>query len=101
MVKHDRGIQIRNVAVATMNMSIAAVSARWLCGKLREVGEGVLGRRGRYLPSGLADIDAELEQFAMDARRAPERVGGAHRPIRSRISAFVLGRPEPRDRSRQ
>jgi hypothetical protein len=28
----------------------------------------------------LADIDAELEQFAMDARCAPERVGQAHVP---------------------
>ena len=49
---------------------------------------------------GLADINAELEQFAMDARRAPER-GLAeliHR-IRSRIAAFVLDRPERRDRS--
>jgi hypothetical protein len=26
---------------------------------------------------GLADIDAELEQFAMDARRTPEWVGRA------------------------
>ena len=26
----------------------------------------------------LADIDAEFEQFAMDARCAPERVGRAH-----------------------
>ena len=27
---------------------------------------------------GLADLDAELEQFAVDAGRAPERVGQAH-----------------------
>ena len=27
---------------------------------------------------GLADLDAGLEQFAMNARRAPERVSGAH-----------------------
>jgi hypothetical protein len=27
---------------------------------------------------GLADLDAKLEQFAMDAGRAPERVGQAH-----------------------
>jgi hypothetical protein len=32
---------------------------------------GVLGRRGRYLPT-------ELKQFAINARRAPERVGSAH-----------------------
>jgi len=28
----------------------------------------------------LADVDAEFEQFAMDAGRAPERVGHAHVP---------------------
>jgi hypothetical protein len=28
--------------------------------------------------SSLAHFDAELEQFAMDARRAPERIGAAH-----------------------
>jgi hypothetical protein len=66
----------RNVAVATMNMSIAAMSVRWLRKKLRQVGEGTLGRHGRYLP--LADLDAELEQFAVDAGGAPERVGQAH-----------------------
>src|SRR5664280_3342289 len=26
----------------------------------------------------LPDIDAELEQFAMDPRRAPQRIGNAH-----------------------
>jgi len=28
---------------------------------------------------GLADLDAELEQFTMDARCAPEGIGQAHR----------------------
>ena len=28
--------------------------------------------------SSLAHLDAELEQFAVDARRAPERIGAAH-----------------------
>jgi hypothetical protein len=32
-----------NVAVATRNMSTAAVSARWFCKKLRQVVEGRLG----------------------------------------------------------
>jgi hypothetical protein len=30
--------------------------------------------------AGLADIDAECEQLAMDARRAPERILSAHPP---------------------
>ena len=37
--------------LATDCMSIASVSVTWLCRKLRQVGEGVLGRRGRYLPT--------------------------------------------------
>jgi hypothetical protein len=28
----------------------------------------------------LADLDAELEQFAMDPRRTPKRVGEVHLP---------------------
>jgi hypothetical protein len=32
-------------------MSIAAMSVRWLCRKLRQVGEGTLGRHGMYLPT--------------------------------------------------
>ena len=47
--------------------------------ELRQVVEGALGRRGRCLPtSSLADVDAELEQFAVDARGAPERIGATH-----------------------
>jgi hypothetical protein len=39
----------------------------------------VEGRRGRYVADcGLASIDAEREQFAMDVRRALERTGRAH-----------------------
>jgi hypothetical protein len=39
MVKPDRGY----VAVATISMSIATVSVRWLCRQLRQVGEGSWG----------------------------------------------------------
>ena len=37
-------------------------------------------RAPREIPadSSLAHLDAELEQFAVDARRAPERIGAAH-----------------------
>jgi hypothetical protein len=37
-------------------------------------------RAPREVPadSSLADVDAELEQFAVDARRAPERIGATH-----------------------
>jgi hypothetical protein len=48
---------------ATTNMSIAAMSVRWLCRKLRQVGEGTLGRH--VSPNrGLADLDAEFEQLS-------------------------------------
>ena len=30
--------------------------------------------------TGLADVDAELEQFAVDARRSPQRIVAAHLP---------------------
>ena len=56
----------------------------------RNVGQVVVqkatpGRGGDFGPPrqvspdrGLADLDAELEQFAVDAGRAPQRVGQAH-----------------------
>jgi len=56
----------------------------------RNVGQVVVqkaapGRGGDFGPPpqvspnrGLADLDAELEQFAVDAGGAPERVGQAH-----------------------
>ena len=40
---------------------------------------GVFGPPPQVSPNGgLADLDAELEQFAVDAGRAPERIGEAH-----------------------
>ena len=35
-------------------------------------GDHVLGH------ARLSDIDAELEQFSMDSRRSPQRIGNAH-----------------------
>src|SRR5271169_5158768 len=49
---------------------------------------------------GLADLDAELEQSAVNAGGAPERVGRPIRRIRSRISGLIWGRPRRRDRHR-
>jgi len=50
------------------------------------VAEESLPALGRRAPSpghvlgdaGLADLDAELEQLAMDPRRSPQRIGNAH-----------------------
>jgi hypothetical protein len=50
---------------------------------------------------GLADIDAELEQFVVDARCAQNGLAELIPQTRSRISALVLGRSAQRDRHRQ
>ena len=68
------------------------LESSWRAKLCAQVGEGALDR------CGLANLDAELEQLAIDARCAPEQVGRAHLTDQSRISAFVLGRPERRDR---
>jgi hypothetical protein len=60
-------------------MSIAAMPIASLRRKLRQVGEGVPPPSRHVLGDGrLADLDAELQQLAVDARRTPERVGAAH-----------------------
>ena len=41
-------------------------------------GGGLGSPRHVSADGGLADHDAELEQFAVDAGRAPERIGDAH-----------------------
>jgi len=50
---------------------------------------------------GLAHVDAELEQFAVDMRRAQSGLSRPIRRIRSRVSLLVLGHPGQRDRHRQ
>ena len=47
--------------------------------------------------AGLTDLEAELEQLAMNARRAPQRIFRAIRQINARVSASIFGRP-PRER---
>src|SRR4051794_29622776 len=42
---------------------------------------------------GLRDVDAHLQQFAVDARRTPQRIGGDMVRIRSRTSRGTGGRP--------
>jgi hypothetical protein len=57
--------------------------------ELRQVGEGVRGLRNMYLATvRLADLDAELEQFAVDPGRTPERVDGVHLP--NQIPNFTI-----------
>jgi class 3 adenylate cyclase len=47
----ERAVSILNVVVATTNISTATMTVIWFRKKLRQVGEGVFGRRGRYLPT--------------------------------------------------
>ena len=72
MIKDDHGIKQPKLVVATTNMSTAPMAAIWFRRKARRVGEGDLERRGRHLPRGRAHLDAELEQFVVDTRSAPE-----------------------------
>src|SRR5438445_11248099 len=76
-------------------MSIAAMSVRWV------VQEATPGRGGDFGPPrqvspdrGLADLDAEFEQLAVDAGRAPKPVGQAH--LADQITDFRahLGPPQ-------
>jgi hypothetical protein len=79
MVKHDQDIQDpkrrdrndEHVERHSVSQAVVQKAAPSRGGGLRA---------SRQIPSdrGLADINAELEQFAMDTRRAPERVGRAH-----------------------
>jgi hypothetical protein len=50
---------------------------------------------------GLADLDAELEQLPVNARRTPQRVGSAHAPDQITDVPLILGRPGRRDRQHQ
>src|SRR5712692_11763492 len=72
-------------------MSIAAMSGRWLRRKVRQVGEGTGTPRHPPPNGGLADLDAELQQFPVDAGRPPQRVGLAHAADQSTDFCADLG----------
>jgi hypothetical protein len=82
--------------VATTNMSTAAILRMWLRRKLRQVGEGTLGRHGRPL-------DAEARQPQVPGRETraerlvimPATVYGGDAKISSflRDSEFRVGTP--------
>src|SRR6266436_2110851 len=100
--EHNQGIEIRNVALATTNMSIAAMSGRWLRRKLRQVGEGTLGRRGIHRPT-VAWLTLMPSLSSSPWMRGAPHNGLAllMRRIKSRISVPILGRPGRCDRHRQ
>src|ERR1700726_5330958 len=52
-------------------------------GMIADKGSPALRRRGSSLDhvfgdAGLSDIDSELEEFSMDSRHSPQRIGNAH-----------------------
>ena len=79
----------RNEADTATNMSMAAMPIASLRRKLRHVGEGVPIRPHHVLcDRGLADLNAELQQLAVDAGRTPERVSVVHLP--DQITNFAI-----------
>ena len=66
-----------------------------MVGEERPPGLRRCGPPPRHQPGdgALGHVDAELEELAMDARRAPEGVGVAMRVTRAWISALTGGRP--------
>ena len=63
----------------------------------RNAGIPVCSKIERRLGSRLSDLKPELEQFAVDARRSPERVLNAHPPDQRTEVNSICGRP-PRER---
>jgi hypothetical protein len=54
---------------------------------------GLSASRHVLADASLPDVDAQLEQFTMDPRGAPERILPAHARIRSLISREIVGLP--------
>ena len=86
--------------VGTTNKSIAAMSGAWLRRKVRHPCEAALPLDHVFGDARLSDLKAELEQFAMDARRAPQRVLDTHPPDQRPQIRSICGRP-PKDRDFQ
>src|ERR1700674_586447 len=66
----------------------------WLSRNVPHVWDGGFRLRTKVFGhAGLADIDAELEQLAVNARRTPPAFSRLIRRIRSRMSRETAGRP--------
>ena len=63
-----------NPTVGTTKKSMAAMPAAWLRRKVFQVCDAPPPLLAMYLAT-VSDLDPELQQFAMDARSAPKRVG--------------------------
>src|ERR1700730_1856577 len=79
-------------------MSTATMSVMWFCRKVRQVGEGYLGRHGMYLPTVAWLTSTPSLSSSPWIRGAPQ--SGLTRliwRIRSRVSELTLGRPTEHD----
>ena len=80
-------------------MSIDAMVSLWLRRNVFQPCDGGRVLRAMYLATvGLADIDAELEQLAVDPRRAPKRIGDGHLPNQLANVRWRLGPTAARSR---
>src|ERR1700733_10172526 len=68
-------------------MSIAAMSVRWLCRKLRQVGEGTLGRHGMYLPT----VAWQVSPYALSCKHLEVSVQAVFLIARS-LKSIVIDR---------
>jgi len=81
--------------VGTTNKSVAAISGVWLRKKVRHPWLGGSRRLNMYLGDArLRDLKPELEQFAVDAWRAPKRIFEAHPPDQYAQRRVDLRSPE-------
>jgi len=92
----DEGIEQVEPIVGTTNKSMAAMSGAWLCKKVRHPWLGGPHRLTMYLATlDCRDLKSELEQFAVDAWRAPKRIFDAHPPDQHAHLRFDLRSPSP------
>jgi hypothetical protein len=65
--------------VGTVKKSTETRSLTWFARNVRHVcEEGIPAPQHVFADAGLPDVDAQLEQLAVDARGAPERILSAH-----------------------
>jgi hypothetical protein len=70
----------RKPTVGTIRKSIAPMPDAWLCRKVFQVCDRPRPLLAMYLATVDCDLDAELEKFAVDARRTPQPICQAHLP---------------------
>jgi hypothetical protein len=84
--------------VGAMNRSMAAISGAWLRRKMHHAWLGDPPRLTMYLATvDWSDFKAELEQFAVDARCAPEHLPGNVKKVILKPKQFGFNAPTSAD----